>query len=48
MTELTNVVTFLMTTVGTVVTTVTANPVLMVGIGVTVVGGAIGLFRSLV
>lgn len=45
---LTTVTGFLFTTMGTVVSTVTANPLLAVGIGVPVVGGAIGLFKSLV
>ncbi|MVX63134.1 hypothetical protein GKZ28_05405 [Clostridium chromiireducens] len=48
MEALTSVVTFLFTTMGTVVTTVTANPMLAVGIGIPVVGGAIALFKRLV
>lgn len=47
MTEVTAIITFLMTTLGTVVTTVTANPIMLVGVGLSVVGGAIVLFKKL-
>lgn len=47
MTELTGIITFLMTTLGTIVTTVTANPIMLVGVGLSVVGGAIVLFKKL-
>ncbi|WP_023977026.1 hypothetical protein [Clostridium beijerinckii] len=48
METLTTVATFLFTTMGTVVSTVTDNPMLAVGIGIPVVGGAIALFKRLV
>ena len=47
MAVLTDIITFLMTTMGTIVTTVTANPIMLVGIGMSVVGGGIVLFKKL-
>ncbi|MVX63848.1 hypothetical protein GKZ28_09090 [Clostridium chromiireducens] len=48
MENLTTGITFIMTTLSTVVTTVTGNPVLLIGIGVGVIGGAVALFKRLV
>ena len=47
-TSLTEVVTFMLTTTGSVIDTVTGNPILLVGFGTALLTGAVGLYRSLV
>lgn len=46
-TSLTSVVTFMLSTTGSVITTVTGNPILLIGFGTALLGGAVGLYRSL-
>lgn len=47
MTAITTAVTNVLGVVGTVITTVTSEPVLALGLGFSVVCGAIGVFRRL-
>lgn len=46
-TSLTEVVTFMLSTTGDIITTVTGNSLLLIGFGTSLLMGAVGLYRSL-